>query len=626
MLGGSFPRQAIEAISDIDPILIDGLLSSLVRKEVLTVRADKLSPERGQYAFTQSLIRSVAYDMLTRAERKTRHLRTAEHLQSAFPDEGAEVAEVIAAHLHDAYKATRDDDGAEELRTRACRSYALAAERAEAVGALESAEAAYLKAVELTSDEAEQATFTGLAGRMAMRAGWNDRARDLLETATTAHGAAGRVLDAARTTGWLAHALSGLGKGELALVQIREALASLEGTTAPAAVVAELRSSLGLILTFAGHRDEAAVAIEETLILAQHHRLDETLAEALDSKATLFNFAGRNDEARALYELSIAVGRRVGGTRSELRSEANLADLCMTRDLPGAEDHAKAALALSRRSGERASESQAASNLMYVLTDTGRLDEAVELGTELLEAGDKELPGAEGIHFRLAHIEALRGHVDAARRHVSMCGEESDDVQYRGMYAAAEAAVVLSGGDHRRALEAARSAIELALEGGLGLAHEVVRDAFPIAIEAAVEIGDLEAGELLAESVAIRPPGEVPPFLRAQVTRAKALVAGARGDAADVEKNLVVAEAAFSELGYPYWIALVQLERAEWLAGQGRLGESSGLAGEAAATFERIGAAPMLARGRALLAPEIVRSHGIDGGFAAATSHSSPSE
>ena len=78
-----------------------------MRKEVLTVRADKLSPERGQYAFTQSLIRSVAYDMLTRAERKARHLRTAEHLRSAFPDEGAEVAEVIAAHLYDAYKAAR---------------------------------------------------------------------------------------------------------------------------------------------------------------------------------------------------------------------------------------------------------------------------------------------------------------------------------------------------------------------------------------------------------------------------------------------------------------------------------------------------------------------------------------
>ena len=121
MLGGSFPRQAIEAVSDIDPAELDELLSSLVRKEVLTVRADKLSPERGQYAFTQSLIRSVAYDMLTRAERKARHLRTAEHLRSAFPDEGAEVAEVIAAHLYDAYKAAGDDPDAGELRVLARR-------------------------------------------------------------------------------------------------------------------------------------------------------------------------------------------------------------------------------------------------------------------------------------------------------------------------------------------------------------------------------------------------------------------------------------------------------------------------------------------------------------------------
>ena len=88
VLGASFPRQAIEAVSDTDAADLDELLSSLVRKEVLTVRADKLSPERGQYAFTQSLIRSVAYDMLTRAERKARHLRTAEHLRVRLPRRG----------------------------------------------------------------------------------------------------------------------------------------------------------------------------------------------------------------------------------------------------------------------------------------------------------------------------------------------------------------------------------------------------------------------------------------------------------------------------------------------------------------------------------------------------------
>ena len=70
VLGESFPRQAIEAVTDAGPGELDEILPSLVRKEVLTVRADKLSPERGQYAFTQSLIRSVAYDMLTRGRAK----------------------------------------------------------------------------------------------------------------------------------------------------------------------------------------------------------------------------------------------------------------------------------------------------------------------------------------------------------------------------------------------------------------------------------------------------------------------------------------------------------------------------------------------------------------------------
>ena len=66
---------------------------------------------------------------------------------------------MIAAHLYDAYKAAGDDADADELRADACRAYVLAAERAESVGAPEAAEAAYLKAAELSSDEAEQAGF-----------------------------------------------------------------------------------------------------------------------------------------------------------------------------------------------------------------------------------------------------------------------------------------------------------------------------------------------------------------------------------------------------------------------------------------------------------------------------------
>jgi len=606
VLGASFPRQAIEAVSDIDAASLDELLSSLARKEVLTVRADKLSPERGQYAFTQSLIRSVAYDMLTRSERKARHLRTAEHLQRAFPDEGAEVAEVIASHFYDALKAAGEDPDARELQARACRAYVLAAERADAVGAPEAAESAYALAAELSSDEAEQATLTERAGRMAGEAGWNERALGHFETAIAAHAKAGRVVDAARITAWLGPILNNLGRGELAINRIREALVSLEGLTAPPEVVAELQTRLGSALAFSGHADDATGAIEEALTLAQHHNLAEPLANGLNSKAILFNFAGRTDEAGALFELSIAIARHHGIAQAEMRAEGNFADLCMTRDRPGAEDHAKAALALARRRGQRGTEAFVAGNLMYILTMAGRLDEAFRLGTELFEAGGDERPGAEEINLSLAHLEALRGNVDAAREHVSRCGAESDDVQYRAMYASAEAAVLLAEGDSCHALEAARRAIDEAVSGDLGVTHEAVRSVFPIAIEAAIEVGDLEEADRLACLLATRPAGQVPPFLRAQVTRAKALVADARGEDELVEENLVEVEATLRDLGYTYWAARAQLDRAEWLARRQRLDESARLASDAAATFEAVGAAPMLARARTLLETQVV--------------------
>ena len=279
MLGGSFPRQAIGALSEIDPALLDELLSSLVRKEVLTVRADKLSPERGQYAFTQSLIRSVAYDTLTRAERKARHLKTAEHLRKAFPDEGAEVAEVIAAHLLDAYRAAGEDPDANELRAEAREAYTRAGERAETVGALEAAESAYLKAAGLSSHGAEQAALTERAGQMAHLAGWYERAVGHFDTAIATYVEAGQVVDTARATGRLGTSLDSLGRGEHAITLIGEALASLEGTAAPPRGVADLQVRLGRAFVFSGHGDEATGPIEEALTLAQHHELGEQLAQ-----------------------------------------------------------------------------------------------------------------------------------------------------------------------------------------------------------------------------------------------------------------------------------------------------------------------------------------------------------
>ncbi len=430
VLGGSFPRQAIEAVTDTDPSALDEILSSLVRKEVLTVRADKLSPERGQYAFTQSLIRSVAYDMLTRAERKVRHLRTAAHLRSAFPDEGAEVAEVIAAHLNDAYKAAGDEPGAVELRSQAKDAYIVAADRAESVGAPEAAESAYLAAAELSSDEASRTRLVERAGRMASRAGLYERALAHFEVAVTAYRVGGLVIDAARLTAQFAHPLRRLGRAEHAIALLQEAIASLDPDSAPPSVVAELQEGLGGSLIFAGRPQDAAEPIEQALTLAQRYELANTLARALGSRALFLHFVGRHEEARLGYEGTLELTRRLGLAQEEMSAESNLADLCMTRDLPGAEEHCRALLVVARRWGARGHEILATENLIYVLTMAGRFEEASRLGTDALQAGADESSEASWLHCQMALLEALRGQATRAREHLAR-GDDMADTRRR---------------------------------------------------------------------------------------------------------------------------------------------------------------------------------------------------
>ncbi|MGH9295717.1 MAG: hypothetical protein ACRD0B_10335, partial [Acidimicrobiales bacterium] len=344
---------------------------------------------------------------------------------------------------------------------------------------------------------------------------------------------------------------------------------------------------------------------------AQHYELAEPLAGALLTKGSLLYGQGRLEEARLFYEGSLSVARRHGLTREEIMAENNLADLCMTYDLPGAEEHCRAGLELARQRGARGQEYFAAQNLMYVLVMDGRLEEAYRLGTELLQTGAHGLSGAT-LHGRLAHIDVLRGDSEAARSHLSSTEAlaTSEDAQARAMYANVESTVALSEGDFGRALGAALRAIDGALKDGLSLAHEVVRLGVPDAIDAALSSGNLGEADRLAELFSSRPPGEVPRFLRAQLRRARALLAAARGNDEEVEEGLLAAQAVFEDLGYPYWTARAELDIARWLAARGNAFEAARYADKAAAAFEVLGAGPMLAQARALPEAGVVTSLG----------------
>ena len=94
--------RRLAALSGLPARELEPLLASLVRKEVLGVQADPRSPEHGQYGFLQDLLRHVAYETLSKRERRARHLAAAEQLAATFGED--EVAEVVASHLLEAYR------------------------------------------------------------------------------------------------------------------------------------------------------------------------------------------------------------------------------------------------------------------------------------------------------------------------------------------------------------------------------------------------------------------------------------------------------------------------------------------------------------------------------------------
>jgi predicted ATPase len=102
VLGSTFPAEALVAVSGQDEPAVQAGLADLVRREVLSVSADPLSPERGSYRFAQEMLRQVAYDTLSLRDRKSRHLTVAAHLRAAFASDGEEVIDVIARHYLDA--------------------------------------------------------------------------------------------------------------------------------------------------------------------------------------------------------------------------------------------------------------------------------------------------------------------------------------------------------------------------------------------------------------------------------------------------------------------------------------------------------------------------------------------
>ncbi len=166
VLGKSFPLGSLIAVAGRAREALEPRLRELVRKEFLVQERDPRSPERGQYAFLQGVIREVAYGTLAKADRRAKHLATAHHLESVGDEE---LAGVVAAHYVEAFRATSEGPDAEALAARARDWLSQASERARSLGSAEQALSYAEQALAITPAGRERADLLRQAGHVGDR-------------------------------------------------------------------------------------------------------------------------------------------------------------------------------------------------------------------------------------------------------------------------------------------------------------------------------------------------------------------------------------------------------------------------------------------------------------------------
>ena len=592
VLGTSFDKHALTDLTGRDAKELEPLLISLVRKEVLSLQADPRRPERGRYSFLQDLVRRVAYETLTRRDRKSRHLAAAAMLESSVDAAAQDVPEVVAAHLLAAAEVLPDDSDVGEIRVRARAALIQAAERAAGLAAPEEARRHLDQAAALAADEpALHADLLVRAGRLALQAAEPGEARERLDQAIALQQRRGDAVGVARATVALADVDVSEVRLEEAVRRFEAAMPALEQSGAEAELAATL-AQLGRMHALRADLEAAVAATDRALALAEALALDEVLVQALTTKAVAIAQRGRSVEARLLLEGARARALACGSDAAHWRAANNLAVLLeraeLYTDMLALVEEIEAQ---ARQRGDRARLAAARIGVIPALVELGRWREALARAAEADEL--RASPHARGEMLSTAIVLCEQGRPDAANALLAEQSWQRDaDQSEKGVhFLSVEARVHRANNRPAEALAAAEAG--LARRAELGAVRDM-KFCFVEALEAALELGDTgKAAELLSTLDSLR-PGELTPSLEAQRARFHARL----DESGDAERCYRTAESTFGRHGLVFHRAVAQLELAEWLTAQKRAAEAGSLFAEARSTFEDLEAKPWLERSR----------------------------
>ncbi len=568
VLGTTFPAEALVAVSGQEEAAVRGALAELVRREVFTVSADPLSPERGSYGFAQQMLRQVAYDTLSRRDRRARHLKVAAYLRAAFPGDGEEVTDVIAQHYLDALSAVPDDPDAGQIRGQAVGALIRAAGRAGRTGAPALAAASYATAAGLTSpdtwageDAADGWPSSGMLWERAAQAAITNgdwaaaiehagRARDY-------HLGRGQDRAAARaqaTAGW---ALQRWGRYAEAREQLTAAVEVLRDQ--PDHDTVNALDQLAVVEVFAGSPDADRLSAE-ALTLGQALGVGSgQLAGLLLTRGLYLAADGRYVEAVAYLREAARLATQDGDSLVLGRALINLANVQAAADPAAAAEAARAAAGHLRRAGARNHLAFAIGNLAQVLLVLGDWDTAE---AELTQAADSDgLADHEFLACYRGWVAALRGDTATAETMLAELPDlrASEDPQDKAAISIAEAFTAAARRRPQDAMRLARGT--LAHAGALEISHECLRWAWPLAARAAHDLHDIAVTRELLALLDAYQPGYLAPTLRAERDLVRARLAAGDGDPA-AAASFAAAVGGLRELSTPYHLAHGLLDHA----------------------------------------------------------------
>ncbi|MCI0347740.1 MAG: AAA family ATPase [Chloroflexi bacterium] len=584
VLGQSFTVAGLVAVTGRDAADIETRLSGLVRREILAARMDARSPERGQYAFVQALIREVAYNTLTKKDRRERHLAAARFFESLGNDE---LAGALAGHYLSAHENSPAGPEADGLAIQARIALTGAADRAAALGSHLQAFGFLSQALAIETDVARQPELLERAAIEGLASGSYQRSLEFAEQLLTAYTASGDRIGELRATILKSRALGSALRTEESAGAIdvaMERFADLEGR--PEHVELLLRHAQAHWL-----RDrlvEAVAAADRALEAAERADILPSVVDGLVVKGGALGYLGRGYEGISMMRGALALAETNDYTLGGLRATVNLADAQISRDPRAALETARAGLVDVRRLGRVDYLGTMTINGAYGALRTGDWEWATRecIAAEDAAIEDTDRVNAEAI---LAILDAGQGRSAEERlAGISRVIGATSDQQSLAVLRDAQANVALAEGR-------LDDAHDLALETATLMAW-LAPTSFVTAARSALWQRDAErAAEALARLDAST-HGPAISAAKAEIDAGLLALDGPRPAAIARYREAIQA---WRDLGLAWDEAVTAIDMAT-LLGPGEP-DVVAAARTAEATFERLGATPFLARLRAAM-------------------------